>query len=133
MGIGRGAKTFSENEQMAKSALDMALGRGGDQVAIKKGGFYKFFGGVSKGVEKRSKVRTRVIASTLSEQISSSDGVLIMGHKFSDLDSIGSAVGLWNVCNIVKIKLHILLLIGNTRWLKVQYRMLRISLARRFL
>ena len=104
MGIGRGAKTFSENEQMAKSALDMALGRGGDQVAIKKGGFYKFFGGVSKGVEKRSKVRTRVIASTLSEQISSSDGVLIMGHKFSDLDSIGSAVGLWNVCYIVKNK-----------------------------
>ena len=62
------------------------FGRGGDQVAIKqKGDSYEFFGGVSKGVEKRDKVRTRVIATTLSDTIATCDAVLIMGHNHSDL------------------------------------------------
>ena len=74
----------------------MALGRGGDQVAVKqKGGYIRVFGGLSKGVEKRDKVRTRVIAATLSDHIKSSDRVFIMGHKNSDLDCIGAAVGMW--------------------------------------
>jgi c-di-AMP phosphodiesterase-like protein len=74
----------------------MALGRGGDQVAIKQGETYSFFGGTSKGTEKRDKVRTRVIASTLSDHIKESDQVIIMGHKYSDLDSLGASVGLWS-------------------------------------
>ena len=74
----------------------MALGRGGDQVAIKQGDSYEFFGGMSKGVEKRDKVRTRVIASTLSDHIKDSDYVFIMGHQFSDLDSVGASVGMWS-------------------------------------
>lgn len=94
IGIGRGAPTLSEGERWARQALDMALGRGGDQVAIKqKNDSYEFFGGLSKGVEKRDKVRTRVIAATLSDHIKASDQVLVMGHKFSDLDCIGAAVG----------------------------------------
>ena len=96
IGIGRGAETAAKSEMHARHALDMALGRGGDQVAVRmQGGTYEFFGGLSKGVEKRDKVRTRVIAATLSDHIKSSDRVFIMGHTNSDLDGVGSAVGMW--------------------------------------
>ncbi|MFI3324871.1 MAG: DHH family phosphoesterase [Clostridia bacterium] len=99
IGIGRGASSVPESERWARQALDMALGRGGDQVAImKKGGTFEFFGGLSKGVEKRDKVRTRVIAATLTDYIKSADKVYIMGHKYSDLDSVGSAIGMWAAC-----------------------------------
>lgn len=98
IGVGRGAESLRESEQWARQALDMALGRGGDQVAVKqKGDTYEFFGGLSKGVEKRDKVRTRVIANTLSEHIAASDRVFVMGHMNSDLDSVGAAVGMWAV------------------------------------
>lgn len=97
IGVGRGASSLAESEHWARQALDMALGRGGDQVAVKqKDDTYEFFGGLSKGVEKRDKVRTRVIAATLSDHVNASDVVLIMGHKFSDLDSVGAAVGMWS-------------------------------------
>jgi len=97
IGIGRGASTLMEAEEWARKALEMALGRGGDQVAVKqKNDTYEFFGGLSKGVEKRDKVRTRVIAATLSDHIRSSDNVLIMGHKYSDLDSVGACIGMWS-------------------------------------
>lgn len=96
IGVGRGADTAAESERWARQALDMALGRGGDQVAVKlPGDTYEFFGGLSKGVEKRDKVRTRVIAATLSDHVKASDRVFIMGHKNSDLDSVGAAVGMW--------------------------------------
>ncbi len=98
LGVGRGADTSAESERWARQALDMALGRGGDQVAVKlQGDTYEFFGGLSKGVEKRDKVRTRVIAATLSDHVKASDRVFIMGHKNSDLDSVGAAVGMWAV------------------------------------
>lgn len=98
IGVGRGADSAAESESWARQALDMALGRGGDQVAVRQpGDTYEFFGGNSKGVEKRDKVRTRVIAATLSDHVKASDRVFIMGHKNSDLDSVGSAVGLWAV------------------------------------
>ncbi len=97
VGVGRGASSLQEAEEWARKALDMALGRGGDQVAVKqKDDTYEFFGGLSKGVEKRDKVRTRVIAATLSDNIKNSDNVLIMGHKYSDLDSVGSSIGMWS-------------------------------------
>lgn len=97
IGMARGAESLQEAEQWARKALEMALGRGGDQVAVKqKNDTYEFFGGLSKGVEKRDKVRTRVIAATLSDHIKESENVLIMGHRFSDLDSMGAAVGLWS-------------------------------------
>ena len=97
VGVGRGADTLTESEQWARQALDMALGRGGDQVAVKStNDAYEFFGGLSKGVEKRDRVRTRVIAASISDHLKACDLALIMGHQFSDLDAVGSAVGMWS-------------------------------------
>lgn len=96
IGIGRGAESFRVCQAWAKKALDICKGRGGDQVAVFNGIDYKFFGGKSMGVETYDKVRTRVIASTLAEKIRLCENVIIMGHKFSDLDCIGSAIGLWS-------------------------------------
>lgn len=97
MGIGRGASTLKECEQWSLQALDLALGRGGDQVAIKNNDDYTFFGGVGQGVEKHEKVKARVIAKALSEKILQSDNIYIMGHQNSDLDAVGSAIGMWSV------------------------------------
>lgn len=94
VGIGADCDSIVESEQKARKALDMSLGRGGDQVAIMRGDNYEFFGGVSAGIERMSKVRTRVVATSISRVISESDRVLIMGHRFSDLDCIGAAAGL---------------------------------------
>ena len=94
IGIGRTGKTIAESEVLAKQALDMALGRGGDQAAIKTENGFEFYGGVSKGVERHTKVKTRIIANSLMEAIEQSDNVYIMGHRNSDLDSVGASVGL---------------------------------------
>lgn len=96
IGVGQGGSSYKENELWARQALDMALGRGGDQVAVKEAESYKFFGGVSKGIEKRDKVRTRVIASSLINHINNCSNVLIMGHRYSDLDAVGASVGMWS-------------------------------------
>ncbi len=93
IGVGQG-KTMQECEDMARQALEMALARGGDQTAIKTVNGFDFYGGRSKGVERRTKVRTRVIANALSDLIRSSDRVLVMGHRQSDLDCLGSAIAL---------------------------------------
>ncbi len=93
VGVGRG-ENLIESEDFAKQALDMALGRGGDQAAVKTENDYQFFGGVSKGIEKQAKVKTRMIAKGIMGLIEESTAVYIMGHRFGDLDSIGSAVGL---------------------------------------
>ncbi len=81
-------------EKGARKALEMALGRGGDQVAIKTKDGYDYIGGVSKSAEKRNKVRSRIVGSALAELIKSSSNVIIMGHAYTDLDAVGSAVGL---------------------------------------
>lgn len=94
IGVGRGAETLKQSEILAKQALDMALGRGGDQCALKTASGFEFFGGVSKGIEKQTKVKTRIIATALKEIIDVSTDVYIMGHRFADLDSVGSAIGL---------------------------------------
>jgi c-di-AMP phosphodiesterase-like protein len=94
IGVGRDAQTLYESESMARQALDMCLGRGGDQVAIRTQNGYDFYGGISKGIEKRTKVKTRIIATALNELIESSGNVIIMGHRFADLDCLGSSVGM---------------------------------------
>lgn len=93
IGVGQG-ETVYQAKKAASQALEMALGRGGDQAAVKTKNGFDFYGGVSKGVERRTKVRTRMVASALLELMQNSSKVLIMGHAFSDMDSIGSAAAL---------------------------------------
>ena len=97
IGVGCG-KTLCDADQQARQTLDMALGRGGDQAVVKTKNGLDFYGGLSKSVEKRTKVRSRVIASALQQLIAESDLVLTMGHRYSDLDCLGSAVALTAAC-----------------------------------
>ena len=103
IGIGRGAKTLRVAQDMAVQALDMAQGRGGDQAAEMTPDGFTFYGGVSHGVEKRSKVRSRFVADQLVKLIKEADHVVIMGHRMSDLDAIGSAEGVLRICKICDV------------------------------
>jgi c-di-AMP phosphodiesterase-like protein len=103
IGIGRGARTLHEAQDMAVRALDMAQGRGGDQAAEMTPDGFTFYGGVSHGVEKRSKVRSRFVAEALVELIRQADHVVIMGHRMSDLDAIGAAEGVLRICKICDV------------------------------
>ena len=81
IGVGHGGATMQECQEMARESIDIALGRGGDQAAVKTVDGFEFFGGISHGVEKRSHVRSRIIANALADQIRRSDSVIIMGHR----------------------------------------------------
>lgn len=95
IGIGRGSSDLPELGDLAQSSLDLALGRGGDQVAIKdETGRVKFYGGKTNPMEKRTRVRARVISHALRELVRESEKVLIMGHQTPDMDSIGSSIGI---------------------------------------
>lgn len=107
IGVGQGAKSLAESESIARQCLDMALGRGGDQAVVKTQNGYRFFGGVSKGVEKRSRSKTRIIANALQDLIMNSDKVFIMGHRFGDLDSVGAACGLAGAVKILEKEVYI--------------------------
>ena len=97
IGIGHGCVSLTESASQARKALDMSLGRGGDQVAILTNNEYVFFGGVAKGIEKTSKVKVRAISQQIAEAIEMSDRVLVTGHRFSDLDCIGAATGIYSL------------------------------------
>lgn len=108
IGVGIGGMSPLDNYNNANIAKELALGRGGDQVAVKHNNDIKFFGGNTKEIEKRTKVKARVIARALAELIYESSNVYIIGHKNPDMDCFGSAVGLasavkqlGNKCNIV--------------------------------
>ena len=97
LGFGLNGKTPSENLHFAAAAIDVALGRGGDQVVVKNGDSFSFFGGKTRELEKRTKVKARVIAYALRELIDQSPFVLIMGHENADIDSLGASLGLYRV------------------------------------
>ncbi|ADU32538.1 DHH family phosphoesterase [Evansella cellulosilytica] len=98
IGIGSGKAPLRELGELAQSSLDLALGRGGDQVTIKQtNGKVRFYGGKSNAVEKRTRVRARVISHAIRDLIVESDKIIIMGHKNPDLDSIGSAIGMMKI------------------------------------
>lgn len=94
IGVGRGALTPNENYKFAVIAKELALGRGGDQVVVKNNDDIKIFGGNSKEIEKRTRVRARVVSHALKELIYESDNVFIVGHKNLDMDCFGSALAL---------------------------------------
>ena len=99
--------SLKECEKNARRAIEMALGRGGDQVAIKKKDGYDFIGGVSKSSEKRTKVKSRVVGSALAELIKSSSNVIVMGHNYTDLDAVGASVGIACAAVSFGIPVHI--------------------------
>lgn len=94
IGIGKDGETLAECYQYAGLAIDMALSRGGDQAVIKNRYTFEFYGGLTEEVEKRTKVKSRVVANALSQLIRDSSQVLIMGHRNSDMDAIGAAAGM---------------------------------------
>lgn len=108
IGIGRGGDNPQENYNNAMTARELALGRGGDQAVIKNNEKITFFGGNTRELEKRTRVRARVIAQALRELIFESSNIFIMGHKTPDMDSLGASIGLWSSirqlgknCNII--------------------------------
>ncbi len=110
IGVGAGTPSLPELGVLAQSSLDLALGRGGDQVAIKQpNGKVKFFGGKTNPVEKRTRVRARVISHALKDLITASDKVIIMGHKNPDMDSIGSSIGIYKVAQMNQKDAYIVL------------------------
>ncbi|WP_300528157.1 DHH family phosphoesterase [Peptacetobacter sp.] len=98
MGVGIDGETINDNFKMAVGALDLALGRGGDQVVVKTKDNFSFYGGKSKAVEKKTKVKSRLIGHALREIINQSEDVLIMGHRYPDMDAMGAAVGIYDLC-----------------------------------
>ncbi|MEW9097160.1 MAG: DHH family phosphoesterase [Clostridiaceae bacterium] len=109
VGIGRGGATPLENESYAVAAKELALGRGGDQVVVKSGEKLAFYGGKTKEVEKRTKVRARVIAHALLNLINESDKVYIMGHVNPDIDCLGAAIGLFSAIRNLNKECYIIL------------------------
>lgn len=94
MGVGVNGKNPNETYEYAKAAIDIALGRGGDQTVVKKNNDLKFYGGKTKAIEKRNKVKARVISHALRQLIDQSEEVFVMGHKNADMDSFGASVGI---------------------------------------
>lgn len=110
IGIGRGTRVLRELEELAASALQLTYSRGGDQVVIKSGkDNVRFFGGTTDVFEKSSKVRARVIAQSMAGIIRRSSNVFIMGHKFSDLDSLGASVAMARIVQAYNVRCNIIL------------------------
>ncbi|MFY9286593.1 MAG: DHH family phosphoesterase [Tissierellaceae bacterium] len=93
IGVSATSEDLIQSHDNAKSAIEIALGRGGDQAVLNKEGAYEFYGGKTKALEKRNKVRARVIGHALRRLVDESDNVFVMGHKNPDMDSIGSSIG----------------------------------------
>lgn len=109
MGIAKMSGTLYEKERATQSALDMALQRGGDQVVIKTLDGVEFYGGKTKSVQKRTKIRSRVIANELIALISRSDNVIIMGHRFADMDAFASCIAVSRIAKFCGATSHIIM------------------------
>ena len=108
IGIGNGNIPIPELAQVAQSSLDLALGRGGDQIAIRdETGKVRFYGGKTNPMEKRTRVRARVISHALIELVKESDNVIIMGHKSPDMDSLGASIGVLNIAKSNEVEGYI--------------------------
>lgn len=108
-GLAFGSDDITELGQLAQSSLDMALGRGGDQAAVKAGQRLSFYGGKSNAVEKRTRVRARVISHALRDLMQESDKVIIMGHKLPDMDVVGAAIGILKAARLYKVEAYIVM------------------------
>ena len=109
IGFGRDAATLGESLQFADTGIELAISRGGDQTVIKDRMSFEFFGGRGFEVEKRTKVKSRVMANTLAELVRDSSKVYVMGHRYADLDAVGAAVGVCCLARNCGVKAHIVI------------------------
>lgn len=109
IGLGVNGETYVQSCDYARVAIDLALGRGGDQAVLKDGDKIYFYGGKTKQVEKNTRVKARVKAHALRELLETKEKVLIMGHQLSDIDAFGAAVGIYRVCRAVNKRAYIIL------------------------
>lgn len=109
IGIGYNAGSYIKNSEYARIAIDLALGRGGDQVVMKDGEHIQYFGGKTQAVEKNTRVKARVKAHALKEFMLSKERVVVMGHKNTDADSFGSAIGIYRAAKTLNKRTHIVL------------------------
>lgn len=109
IGVSRVQGDLHTIDRAARAALDMALSRGGDQVAVTNGEKYTFFGGKSETAEKRKRVKVRIISEAFANQVVNAENVIIMGHKYADLDCLGAAVSLAHCINILATPVNIVL------------------------
>ena len=109
VGIGVSGGSYEKNYDYARTAIDMALGRGGDQVVVKDGSKISYFGGQAKSTERSTRVKARIKAQALRELIEAKDDVIIMGHPISDLDCIGAAMGIYRAAAASGKEVHIVL------------------------
>lgn len=109
IGIGLDGLSYAQNYEFARNAIDLALGRGGDQAVVKTPGNVTYYGGKSQQVEKNTRVKARVKAQALREIISAKEKVIIMGHRLADVDSFGAAVGIYRIASALDKKAHIVL------------------------
>lgn len=109
IGIGLDGLSYAQNYEFARNAIDLALGRGGDQAVVKTPSNIIYFGGKSQQVEKNTRVKARVKAQALREIISDKEQVLIMGHRIGDADSFGAAVGIYRIARTLDRKAHIII------------------------
>lgn len=114
IGVGRNGENPLEDGKFATSAKELALGRGGDQVVVKSGDKLDFYGGKTKELEKRTKVKARVVSYVLLDLIKESNKVFIMGHINPDIDCLGSALGLYSIINSLEKECYIILEDINT-------------------
>ncbi|GMK38950.1 DHH family phosphoesterase [Paenibacillus sp. CCS19] len=109
IGFAAGAESVTELGQWMQTSLDIALGRGGDQAAVKVGERQSFYGGKSNAVEKRTRVRARVVAHALRDMIRESNNVVIMGHRMPDMDALGAAIGVLKAAQLFNKEAYIVL------------------------
>ena len=109
IGVGVDGLSYTQNYEFARNAIDLALGRGGDQAVIKTPESITYYGGKSQQVEKNTRVKARVKAHALREIITGKDQVLVMGHRMPDVDSFGAAVGIYRIAQTLGRKAHIVL------------------------
>jgi c-di-AMP phosphodiesterase-like protein len=109
IGIAAGVESLIELGHLAQTSLDISLGRGGDQAAVKVGQRLSFYGGRSNAVEKRTRVRARVISHALRDLIKESDKIIVMGHRIPDMDSIGAAIGVLKAAHVSQKEGYIVL------------------------
>ena len=109
IGIGINADSYAHTSESARIAMELALGRGGDQVVIKDGNNITYFGGKSQMMEKTTRVKARVKAHALKEFMSSKDKIVVMGHKITDVDSFGAAIGIYRAARTLEKKAYIVI------------------------